>query len=70
MKALKDSWQSFTWLQRVLAFIDIILNPEATNWPFIYTTDMGKFIQKPPRHFVVKKERKDFLTYYWCIRWL
>lgn len=67
MKAIYLDWNKFTWLQRLLAVIDLILNPRASNYPFLNSYED---IELPKRHIAVKSFTKDNVRYYWCIRWL
>lgn len=65
-------FKKFTPLQKLLALIDLILNPRATNWPFLYA-DYSKesdLPDAPDNHIIIKSFIKDNKIHYWCIRWL
>ena len=65
---MKEDWEKFTPLQKILVIIDLILNPKAPDYPFLYSDG---FIEKlPPNHFGVKGFVKDGKHWVWCIRWI
>lgn len=68
-----EDFKKFTLLQKVLVVIDLILNPKAINYPFLYQyliegVEIYEF--NIPRHLVIKKFIKDGMYHYWCIRWV
>lgn len=69
---MKEDFKKFTFLQKVLVIIDLILNPRAYNYPFIYSLkgDYDFYRIKPPYHLVVKEFIKGDEYHMWCIRWL
>ena len=68
---MKEDFKKFTLLQKVLVIIDLILNPRATNYPFLYTPDFHSIKKSlPKRHIVIKQFEKDGKHWVWCIRWL
>lgn len=63
-----EDWATFSFLQRVLAVIDIILNPKATDWPFL-SCNIADSYELPKNHWVIKQFNKEDKHWVWCIRW-
>lgn len=67
---LKDM-KEFSLLQKVLVIIDLMLNPRATTYPFLYTDiDIDKEYIGLEKHLIIKEFDKDGKHWLWCIRWL
>jgi hypothetical protein len=69
-KEMLNDFKEFSWLQKILALIDLLLNPRAVTYPFITVKTGDAWRSEFKRHLIIKEMTKGDETELWCLRWL
>jgi len=71
---MREDWKKFTFLQKILVVIDLVLNPKARDYPFLYCQKVNgqdKYdFSHLKKHLIIKEFDRDERHWLWCIRWL
>ena len=65
-----NDFKKFSLLQKLLALIDLILNPNAYDYPFLVTLNLDMKCPVPSGYFIVKRYIKNNEQHLWAIRWI